>query len=166
MYDPEGNSGPGGYNLHGGDERSVFRPSEDGEGRVHGGDTPLNIKELVFECMKDSYEWFPEWADDLPFMTLALNGEAGELANLVKKTMRGSHQYEDLQPHIAEEAMDTFIYLMNVFGILEVDVMELYNAKRRANQARFGHSASASGSGVRREVPGEDREGPGEVRPV
>jgi NTP pyrophosphatase (non-canonical NTP hydrolase) len=116
--------------------------------------------------MMDSYEWFPEYADDLFFQAACTSGEAGELVNKVKKVMRGSAKYADIEHQIAEEAMDVFIYLMNVFGILEVDVMELYNAKRRANEARFGDSASTSGRGVRGEVPGEDREGPGEVRSV
>lgn len=166
MYDAEGNSGPGGYNVHGGDAGSVLRPSEDGKGRVHGSDTPLDLKELVLQCLQDSYAWFPEYADDLFFQAACASGEAGELVNKVKKVVRGSAQYADIEHQIAEEAMDTFIYIMNVFGILEVDVMELYNAKRRANEARFGHSASAGGPGVRGEVSGEDREGPGEVRPV
>jgi NTP pyrophosphatase (non-canonical NTP hydrolase) len=113
--------------------------------------------------MNDSYDWFPEYADDLPFMALCLNGEAGEVANLVKKVVRGSHKYAELQPKIAEEAMDVFIYLMDIFGILEVDVMELYNAKRRSNQARFGATAR-SGRGVRESVSGTDGAGPGEVR--
>ena len=96
--------------------------------------------------MEDSLAWFPEVAHSMPFMALALAGEAGEFANLVKKMWRGSGRYQDLEEKLIEEATDIFIYLMNIFALLEVNPIEAYGDKRAIN-VNSGRFAGAAGQG-------------------
>lgn len=101
----------------------------------------MNLNEIIGQCLDDSHEWFPDHAGDVAFLTLALCGETGELANLVKKIVRRTHTGEELQDKIEEEVVDVFIYLMNIVGLFEqqtgFDLVELYKAKRDENVLRF-----------------------------
>jgi NTP pyrophosphatase (non-canonical NTP hydrolase) len=93
--------------------------------------------------VQDSEEWFPGMAHDLPFLTLALCGEAGELANLVKKAWRQSHTEEELRAKMEGEATDILVYLCNIFGYLNMDPFEAYQKVRANNTKRFGKGANA-----------------------
>jgi NTP pyrophosphatase (non-canonical NTP hydrolase) len=94
-------------------------------------------------CLEDSDRYFGDQglvAKDLKYHILALCGEVGEVANLAKKADRGS-----LDPHSAEfkyeismELADVFIYLLNVAGLLRIDLEAAYFAKRDYNHKRFG----------------------------
>lgn len=98
------------------------------------------LRFLVEQCSQDSMRWFPETANDIPFLTLAMCGEAGEVANLVKKVARKSHTMDDMQHKLAEEIVDVLIYLCNIIGQLpeELDWAAIWNAKRAFNESRFG----------------------------
>src|SRR4051795_12373064 len=50
---------------------------------------------IARQCVADGKRWFPETAEALPFTALALCGEVGELANIVKKIARGSLNIKD-----------------------------------------------------------------------
>lgn len=101
------------------------------------------LAEIVQQCGEDSRAWFPKVyaltdIEALAHHALAACGEAGELANNVKKVWRGSRTLEEAREDIVEEAMDVFIYVMNVFEMLGiVDPVELYNYKRSLNVTRF-----------------------------
>jgi NTP pyrophosphatase (non-canonical NTP hydrolase) len=71
--------------------------------------------------------------------SLALCGEAGEIANIVKKIDRGSLNIGDeIVLHDLEgETADVLIYLLNIFGLLQVDPLKAYVAKRTFNDKRF-----------------------------
>jgi NTP pyrophosphatase (non-canonical NTP hydrolase) len=98
----------------------------------------VNLEELVKQCHEDTTDWFPERPYDIPFLTLALAGEVGEVANLVKKVERGTHTFTELKPQITEELVDVLTYLSTLFGALEVDNLEEhYLAKRERNTERF-----------------------------
>lgn len=104
---------------------------------------PTTMEELVKQCIVDSRRWFPRsFETDLlgitSFLTLCVNGESGELANKVKKILRGSVSFSDGVEAVIEEAMDIQIYLANLFGELGVDVFEEYWKKRQRNEERFG----------------------------
>jgi NTP pyrophosphatase (non-canonical NTP hydrolase) len=101
---------------------------------------PSELAQLAQACMADSERWFPGQAHSMAFLTLALAGEVGELANIVKKVERGS-----LDPHDAAvkrmmdmETTDVLIYLMNIFALLKVDPAKSYEKKRQENEQRFG----------------------------
>jgi NTP pyrophosphatase (non-canonical NTP hydrolase) len=99
------------------------------------------------QCREDSMAWFPKTSDNLPFMILAMLGEAGEVANIVKKMMRGSNDLDNevhegftVRDHLAEEIIDVLIYLCNIMGMEEfkdIDWMQVWYAKRAFNQRRF-----------------------------
>jgi NTP pyrophosphatase (non-canonical NTP hydrolase) len=100
------------------------------------------LVELEEQCLEDSQRWFGDQGltpADLKHHILALCGEVGEVANLAKKADRGS-----LDPHSAEfkhdlamEVADVFTYLLNIAGLLRVDLEAAYYAKRDVNEARF-----------------------------
>jgi dCTP diphosphatase len=98
-------------------------------------------------------------------MTLALAGEVGELANLIKKIERGSLNFNDakVQFEVHMETTDVFIYLLNIAGLLRIDLEAAYRVKRAENERRFGPGAQSNGAGtqrlVRPDVPGATREG-------
>lgn len=120
---------------------------------------PADLKGIARECQQDSINWFPDKAFDLFFQASCAMAEAGEAVNQIKKVERGTHTYEELRPKIAEEAVDTLIYLMNVFALLDIDPLEAYRDKRRVNKLRFGSSPSRGRSGLRGQVGPENGDG-------
>jgi NTP pyrophosphatase (non-canonical NTP hydrolase) len=98
------------------------------------------MRDKINQCVADSQRWFPRH-QTLSHLVLSLTGEAGELANLVKKVDRGSHSLEELKEKIVGEAIDVLVYLYNIMGLPElhdVDWEVAWNAVRAANEARFG----------------------------
>ena len=97
-------------------------------------------------CLEDSERYFGDVngprgdvARDVLHHILALCGEAGEVANLAKKADRG-----DYDPHsavfihdLAMELADVFIYMLNICGLIRVDLEAAFYAKRDYNHARF-----------------------------
>jgi NTP pyrophosphatase (non-canonical NTP hydrolase) len=73
----------------------------------------------------------------LYFLALALNGEAGELANLVKKEWRGDtpHEGHDRRAEIINELADVAGYAFLLAAELGVDLLaETYRKVREAEQ--------------------------------
>jgi NTP pyrophosphatase (non-canonical NTP hydrolase) len=102
---------------------------------------PSEMAEMVKQCKEDSERWFPDTAhDNLPFLVLALAGEVGELANVVKKIVRGSLDGKDaaVKRQLDMEATDVLVYLLNIFGVLGVDPKKAYDNIRQLNEKRFG----------------------------
>jgi NTP pyrophosphatase (non-canonical NTP hydrolase) len=97
------------------------------------------LYELVVQCLEDSQEYFPDAQHDLAMWVLCLCGEAGELANVVKKIARGSLDWDDpkTQLQLRMELTDVFIYLLNIAGFLGVDLAEAFKVKRDFNHKRF-----------------------------
>lgn len=104
----------------------------------------MTIEEITTQCREDSQRWFPDTEDGLAFMVLALAGEVGELANLVKKVERGTHTMTQLKEEMGKEAIDVLIYLCNIFYLLDIKPSEVYRAKREFNERRFGGAAPTS----------------------
>jgi len=103
-----------------------------------------NIANVVLNQMRDeshqaSKEWFPETADDLNHHALALCGEVGEVANIVKKAQRGSIELDEAHAHLADELADVFIYLLNCCAITGLDLAEAYRQKQTFNEKRFNN---------------------------
>lgn len=92
------------------------------------------------ECFEDSTAWFGgELVDNLAHQILALCGEVGETANLLKKIQRGSIQFdEESRGDLIEEMTDVFIYVVNIFNCLRANVGDSYDIKRSINADRFG----------------------------
>jgi NTP pyrophosphatase (non-canonical NTP hydrolase) len=74
-------------------------------------------------------------------MAAACMGEAGELLGAAKKVKRGTHTLSEQMPNLQEEAVDTLIYLAQVFDMLGMNedaIMREYLRKRDFNEIRFG----------------------------
>ena len=97
----------------------------------------LILRATAAQCIEDSKHYFPEAAKSLAHHVLALCGETGELANLVKKIERGDHTVEQDFARLEDEVADVFIYLMCITGLLGIDLGRAYDIKRTYNNGRF-----------------------------
>ncbi len=79
----------------------------------------------------------------LEYLTNALAGEVGEVANLVKKVVRsvvygrGDLRLDDVRQELAEEITDVFTYLLTIAGLLGLDLEKTYLQKLEKNRKRF-----------------------------
>lgn len=79
----------------------------------------------------------------LEYLTNALAGEVGEVANLVKKVVRsvvygrGDLRLDDVRQELAEEIADVFTYLLTIAGLLGLDLEKTYLQKLEKNRKRF-----------------------------
>ena len=97
----------------------------------------MQLRDLAIQCYQDSQAWFPDTANDLFFMVACMAGEAGETLNEAKKVYRGSTSEEAAREKILEEAADTLVYCMHIFGQLNADPQWWYDMVRNKNVARF-----------------------------
>lgn len=70
-------------------------------------------------------------------LTVALTGEVGELANIVKKIARGDFTLEARKPELASELADIFVYVLKLAGQLGIDLEAEYKDKMKLNEERF-----------------------------
>lgn len=108
---------------------------------------PSHLWELSEQCAKDSARWFPDMSPSLLFDAACLAGEAGEVANVVKKIERGTlkppRESAVTKNELAMEMADVLTYLLNMAGHLGIDLERAYDVKRAFNENRFGrHVAS------------------------
>ena len=112
----------------------------------------MTLKELQKFQMDFDNKYFKKyWIDKddieqkigfLKDMTIALTGELGEFANIIKKINRdkknlGEDPDEKLLNKLKEELTDCFIYLVILSNILEMDIEKEYFKKTRFNHKRF-----------------------------
>lgn len=102
------------------------------------------LNALALQCHEDSDKWFGDIVDidgerAIVHHALSLCGEAGELANLVKKVDRGSLDLNDPSTRIklAGELTDVFVYTLNLAYLLRVDLERSYLHIRANNETRF-----------------------------
>jgi NTP pyrophosphatase (non-canonical NTP hydrolase) len=69
--------------------------------------------------------------DDIRFLALAMAGEAGEAANVVKKAWRDGHKTS--RPKLAEEIAGTACYLIGLASAIDMDL----DAEMRRQMANF-----------------------------
>lgn len=102
---------------------------------------PSDLYFLSLEARKNSERWFGdiENGTDLVHMTLGMCGEAGELANIIKKIDRGSANIEDAHTHFKAtmELADVFVYMLNIAAHLKIDLLRAYEQKCIENERRF-----------------------------
>lgn len=96
------------------------------------------LAHIATMCVNDSKAYYPEVAKSITHHSLGLCGEAGEVANLVKKIDRGDVGIGDSNA-LDYEIVDAFIYLMCLVGLRKMDLWALYNSKRQINNERFIH---------------------------
>lgn len=99
------------------------------------------LGEMAIVAQEDSVRWFGDThaAHSLVHHTLSICGEAGELANLMKKIDRNSLDWNDshVRYEAAMELADIFTYLLCISFLMGVDLKKAYEMKRTVNQERF-----------------------------
>ena len=99
----------------------------------------MDIRAIQDSCVEDSKRWFPDIQPTPHYLTIALAGEVGEFANIVKKVMRGSLEMNNkTRVELAMELTDCLIYACLLASSLQVDLGECYQLKREYNEERFG----------------------------
>ncbi len=111
----------------------------------------MELKQIQEIQDKFDKEYFAKWWDvsteagkieRLEFLTVALTGEVGEFANIVKKISR-DHISLKMKPedekleNLKEELTDCFIYLMVIANFLNMDLETEYFRKLEFNKKRF-----------------------------
>lgn len=103
--------------------------------------TVSHTGELAKQCVEDSERWFGDSTivHSVPHHALAMAGEVGEFCNIVKKIDRGSLTFSDAATryNLAMELTDVYVYLLNLAGLLDIDLEESYKLVRAANEKRF-----------------------------
>ena len=111
----------------------------------------MDIKEISeFQKKFDiEHDWFwspddPETKrlNDLQYATIAILGELGEFANIVKKILReynhlNAKPTQEMMEKIKEELTDVFIYLVKLGIMLDFDLEKWYLQKMELNKERF-----------------------------
>jgi len=87
------------------------------------------------QCLEDGAKWFPDAQTPMD-MALGLCGEAGEVAEVIKKLRRKSISFPEAQEMIKGELADVFTYLMALCGMYEVNIYDAYHEKRFDNDGR------------------------------
>lgn len=103
----------------------------------------IGMASLAAEARANSERWFPLVHDPeqaavplLVHYALGLAGEAGEVANLVKKQLRGGRVYGD--QFLGDELADVFIYLLLLADEAGIDLQAAYERKRDICEERWG----------------------------
>jgi NTP pyrophosphatase (non-canonical NTP hydrolase) len=101
-----------------------------------------SLADLEKQCLDDSIRWFGDTVNiegAIPHHALALAGEVGEFANIVKKIDRGSLDSREprVRHDLAMELTDVLIYVLNLGALLRIDLEESYKIKRAENEQRF-----------------------------
>jgi NTP pyrophosphatase (non-canonical NTP hydrolase) len=100
----------------------------------------MDLNDYIDEMERDSNRWFDyeDGEHQLRTFVLGLCGESGEVADLLKKYIRGSKTFDEMKDLMEVELIDVFHYWCLLIGLLGVDVEVVYRKKRKVNVARFG----------------------------
>jgi NTP pyrophosphatase (non-canonical NTP hydrolase) len=90
---------------------------------------------------KINFNWAEEISKDnlqhLQYLIIALAGEVGEMANCVKKVLRGDEQFESSKSNIEGELTDVFIYTIKIAYQMNIDLEKSYTKKLEINRSKF-----------------------------
>lgn len=108
---------------------------------------PSGTGKLALQALQDSGRWFgdSDIVYSVPFHVLALAGEVGELANLIKKVERGSLDWNsaEVRHNAMMELTDAYVYILLIAGIMGVDLERSYAHVRALNEKRFSAERDA-----------------------
>ena len=111
----------------------------------------MDLKEIVEinKTFSESRGWFfhksnnnKEFLEKIQYNSIALAGEVGEFANLVKKSVRsnlsnGEFPNDEMLKRMREEITDVFIYLLLTASLLDVNLEKEFLASIKKNEKRF-----------------------------
>lgn len=133
-------------------------------------DFPYEIGDFAMEgqmfqkCIQDTVIFDKKFGTDvtnkptivnLMYNSLGLAGEAGEVANITKKIVRDGVTTKKLN-RIAEELVDTVIYLCKIILVLNLNFERAWNKKRRKLYKRWYQNKSIA-EGIRSRVNINDK---------
>jgi NTP pyrophosphatase (non-canonical NTP hydrolase) len=98
-----------------------------------------DLNQMADMVMSDSVRWFPNAHADLMVYALGCAGEAGEVADIVKKIARGSTTVQEALESLREETIDLLIYVLGLGNLLNIDWYGEYARKQIKNEERFGN---------------------------
>ena len=82
--------------------------------------------------------------ENLKYVTIAISGEIGEIANPLKKFLReckhndfDAEKFAQLRGMLGEEAVDIFIYTLILASVLGIDLEQAYLEKFARNEKKF-----------------------------
>lgn len=110
----------------------------------------MNLKE-IFEFQKQfdlKHGWHWEGRDEketlerLKYVAIAIAGESGEFANIVKKALRenfpdGKLPDKERMAKLKDELADIFIYTILASMVLKMDLEEEYFKKMKYNEQKY-----------------------------
>jgi NTP pyrophosphatase (non-canonical NTP hydrolase) len=106
----------------------------------------MTIPEFQKDMVMNTFRWFPDTVKngqiDLHMLIYGICGEAGEVAEEMKKFLRGSRTEQQLTERLAIESVDCFHYIVLLWYVLGIDPGEVYQRITRDNEKRFGPQAS------------------------
>ena len=105
----------------------------------------MDLKKIIEEQKEFSESHFGSWSPDgreqtiekLKFGTIALTGEVGEFANVLKKVLREPNKFDEKLAHMKEELADVFIYVMLLSVALKMDLESESRKKLEFNKEKF-----------------------------
>ena len=102
----------------------------------------MDIKELQARLIDQSKTWFPEvWdrslEERISYNTIGICGEAGEVANKIKKWMRQDDEAINNLSQVPEEMADVLAYLLILAENLDCDLEQELLSKMEKNNKRF-----------------------------
>lgn len=74
--------------------------------------------------------------ETVPEIFMLFLEECGELAKAVRKTQNIKSDKNSENFHVAEEAADVFIYLLDICNHLDIDLEEAFRGKEEKNKKR------------------------------
>jgi len=100
-------------------------------------------KDFDLEYFREFWEieGYEDFLDRLEYLVVALTGEIGEFANLVKK-LRREYMHMGIEKNeyvsrLREELTDIFIYTLIAANLLDMDLEEWFKKKMEFNRERF-----------------------------
>lgn len=119
--------------------KKLFKKLKDGN--QMNLDEILNMQKEFDEKHETNFNWNKpidqKNLDMLGFILMGIVGEVGELANIIKKILRGDDLLESKRTDIEEEIADIFIYLMKFCNQMKIDLEGNYLLKLKKNKKRF-----------------------------
>ena len=110
----------------------------------------MDLKEIIENQKKFDKEHGWEWdvedekqiLERLKYVAIAINGEAGEFANILKKSMRedfpeGKLPNEEKMKELKRELVDIFIYTIIASTAMKMDLEKEYLEKVETLRERF-----------------------------
>ena len=101
----------------------------------------ISIQGLFDSKHKSNFVWNEKITDKnieiLEHLLIAILGELGEAANIVKKISRGDMLLSEVREKISEEIIDILIYVIKLTYQMDIDVEKALNNKIKKNEKRL-----------------------------